>query len=79
VGNFVAVVIDDGGINAKEGERGSARLAVRRPRKRGDHVRPGLGLPPGIDDGAAFVADMFVEPDPGFGIDRLYDGAEQPE
>ena len=42
-----------------------------------DHDHAGFGLPPGIDDGAAVAADDLVVPHPGFGIDRLADGAEQ--
>ena len=37
----------------------------------------GLGLPPGVDDRAAVLADHVVVPFPGFRIDRLADGAEQ--
>ena len=44
-----------------------------------DHDGAGLGLPPGVDDGAAFVADHAVIPHPGLGIDGLADGAEQAE
>src|SRR5258708_40238232 len=39
--------------------------------------RAGLGLPPGIDDRAAFVADDPMIPFPRFRIDRFADGAEQ--
>ena len=38
-----------------------------------------LGLPPGVDDRAAAVADHSPVPFPGLGIDRLADGAEQPD
>ncbi len=40
-------------------------------------IAPGLGLPPGIDDGAAVVADLLAVPHPGLGVDRLADGAQQ--
>ena len=40
-------------------------------------MHAGFRLPPGIDDGAALVADVFVIPDPRLGIDRLADGADQ--
>ena len=40
-------------------------------------MRAGLGLPPGVHNRAAFLADDFVIPHPGFGVDRLADGAEQ--
>src|SRR3546814_1123234 len=44
---------------------------------RSDHDAAGFSLPPGIDDRAAPVADHVVVPQPGFGIDRLADAAEQ--
>ena len=47
------------------------------PGSGGDHVAAGFGLPPGVDDGAAFLADDGVVPHPGFGVDRFADGAEQ--
>src|SRR3712207_9039830 len=34
-----------------------ARLRRRDARERADHHRAGLGLPPGVDDGAAVAAD----------------------
>ena len=40
-------------------------------------MRAGFGLPPGVDDGAALLADDTVIPHPGFGVDRFADGAEQ--
>ena len=40
-------------------------------------MRAGFGLPPGVHDRAALAADVIVIPDPGFGIDRLADRAEQ--
>ena len=42
-------------------------------------MAPGFGLPVGVDDGAAFVADFGVEPDPGLGVDGLADRAEEAE
>ena len=42
-----------------------------------DHDVAGFGLPPGIDDRTAVVADDFAIPHPGLGIDRLADGAQQ--
>ncbi len=39
--------------------------------------RAGLGLPPGVDDRAAAVADDPPVPFPGLGIDRLADRADQ--
>ena len=37
----------------------------------------GFGLPPGVDDGAALLADFAVVPHPGFGVDGLADGTQQ--
>ena len=37
----------------------------------------GLGLPPGIDDGAAIAPDLLPIPHPRFGIDRLAYSSEQ--
>src|SRR6202023_3167741 len=45
--------------------------------QRRDHDRAGLGLPPGVDDRAATLADDLVVPEPGLGIDRLADRAQQ--
>ena len=42
-----------------------------------DHDGAGLGLPPGVDDGAAVVADLLAVPHPGFGVDGLADCAEE--
>lgn len=42
----------------------------------GDEDAAGLGLPPGIDDRAALVADDPIVPFPGLGVDRLADRAE---
>ena len=47
------------------------------PGKRRDHDHPGLGLPPGVDDRAAFTADVLVVPHPRLGVDRLTDRSEQ--
>ncbi len=44
---------------------------------RRNHDAAGFGLPPGIDDGAAAVANDAVVPKPGFRVDRLTDRAEQ--
>ena len=79
VGNFPSLVIDDRRINPEEGERRGSGLAGGGTGKGRDHVGPGLGLPPGIDDGAALVADVLVEPHPGLGVDGLPDGSEQAE
>ncbi len=43
----------------------------------GDHVATGLGLPPGVHDGAAAVAHHVVVPFPGLGVDGFAHGAQQ--
>ena len=63
---------------------GNGRVAMPglvgdRAGQRRDHDHAGLGLPPGIDDRAALAADDLVIPHPRLGIDRLADGAEQPQ
>ena len=52
-------------------------FSARGAGQRRDQDAAGLGLPPGVDDRAAAVADDAVVPEPGFGIDRLADRAEQ--
>src|SRR5204862_69185 len=47
--------------------------------QRSDHDPAGLGLPPRVDDRTTLAADVLVVPDPRLGIDRLADGAEEPE
>ena len=68
---------DDFRHDAEEGQARRAGLRGVRAGQRGQHDRAGLGLPPGVDDRAALLADVLVVPDPRFGVDRLADGAEQ--
>ena len=63
----------------KNGRVAEPGFSARRAGQRRDQNAAGLGLPPGIDDRAAVVADHAVIPFPGFGIDRLADRAEQPQ
>ena len=49
------------------------------PRQRRDHDRARLCLPPCVYDGTSLAADVAVIPDPGFRIDRLADGSEEPQ
>jgi hypothetical protein len=60
--NQPAVVVDDDGLDAKEGPRCRPRLQRRRTRDRRDQDAAGLGLPPGVDNRAALLADMIVIP-----------------
>jgi hypothetical protein len=45
--------------------------------QRRHHDAAGFGLPPGIDDRAAALADTRSVPLPGFRVDRFADGAQQ--
>ena len=65
------------GLHAEERQRRRAGLQRDRAGQRRDQDAAGLGLPPGVDDRAAVVADHAVIPLPGFRIDRLADAAEQ--
>src|ERR1039458_7287436 len=74
-GHRLALLVAHLGLNAEERPRRRAGLGGHRAGNRRDHDRPGLGLPPGIDDGAAVMADLLAVPHPGFGGDRLADRA----
>src|SRR5262249_28270068 len=75
----LALHVDDLRLNAEEWPRCRAGLELRRARQRRDEDAPGLGLPPGIDDGAAAVPDHAVIPLPRLRIDRLANRPEQPQ
>ena len=75
---LAAGVYQLGGDSGKR-HGGGTRLGGGDAGQRSDHDPAGLGLPPGVHDGAASATDVLVIPDPGFGIDRLADGAEQPQ
>ena len=64
-------------LHAEERQGRGAGLQRDGAGQRRDHVAAGLGLPPGVDDRAAAVADHAEIPFPRLGIDRLADGAEQ--
>ena len=72
---FLAGVVEDGGIDAEEGQGGGARFAGRGSGQRRDHDRAGFGLPPGIDDRAFAATDFLVVPIPCLGVDRFADRA----
>src|SRR5690606_6574603 len=74
---FAGGRIDDLRLHPEHREAGAAGLERVRAGHRGDHVPAGLGLPPGVDDRAAAIADHAVVPFPGFRIDRLAHAAEQ--
>ena len=75
----VPVIVDNPRPHSEERTRGRTRLECSGTRERRDQDAAGLGLPPRIHDTAAFVPDHPVVPEPGFGIDRLADRAEDPE
>ena len=73
----VALQVDDVGDDAGHRQRAGAGLQRDRAGHRRDHDGAGFGLPPGVDDGAALLADDLVIPLPRRRIDRLADRAEQ--
>src|SRR5205823_1528420 len=74
---FLAVVVDDDRLDAEERLRRRAGLGRNSAGQRRDEDAARLGLPPGVDDRAAVLADDPVIPEPGLGIDRLADRAEE--
>ena len=72
-----AVVVDHVDRDARERRHGRAGLGGGDAGQRGDHDAAGLGLPPGVDDGAAPAADVGAVPDPGLGVDGLADRTEE--
>ena len=74
-----AVVAQDDRIDAEERPVGASRFQRVRAGQRRDEDAAGLGLPPGVDDRAAFVADVFIIPDPRFGVDGFAHAAEHPQ
>jgi hypothetical protein len=73
---FGAVVAQDHRFDAEERTAGAAGFERVRAGQGSDEMSAGLGLPPGVHDGAAFAADVFVIPHPRLGIDGFADGAE---
>ncbi len=73
----VAEVIHQARHHTEERPRGRARLECGGARQWADEDAAGLGLPPGVDDGATRFADRLVVPVPRFGIDRLTDRTQQ--
>ena len=74
---LAVALVDHLGLDPGKRLRRRAGLGRGDPRQRRDHDRAGLGLPPGVDDRAAFAADHLVVPEPGLRVDRLADRAEQ--
>ena len=75
----VPFVVDQRRLDAEERPRRGAGLELGGARQRRDENAAGLGLPPGVDDRAAAVADHAVIPLPRLGIDRLAHRAQQPQ
>src|SRR6266849_5549179 len=75
--NRLAVARHDVGFDAGKRFRRRAGFGRRRTGERADHDRAGFRLPPGVHNGTTALADDFAIPHPGFGIDRLANGAEQ--
>src|SRR6516164_10316334 len=74
-----AVTAADLRYDAGQGQRRRAGLRRNGAGQGRDHDAARLGLPPGVDDRAALLADDAVVPHPGLWIDRLADGAQQSE
>src|SRR5690606_8724426 len=71
-----ALLVEERQIDAVEGQGRRARLAGGDAGEGGDHHPAGLRLPPGVDNGALALADLFMEPPPHLGADGLARGAE---
>src|SRR5262249_27555109 len=71
-----SLIVDQRRLDAEQWQGRRAWLQRARTRQRADQDAPGLGLPPGVDDRTATIADHVVIPLPGFRIDRLTDTAE---
>ncbi len=78
-GHFLTLAVQQGRLDAREGNRGGAGPGGHHAGERRDHDAARLGLPPGVDDGTPAAPDMALIPDPGFGIDGFADGSEQPQ
>ncbi len=72
------MLVHNFGYLSKEGA-GSRTWLERHCGGWGNHEVTGLCLPPGIHDRALLLADDAVIPLPRFGVDRLTDGAKQPQ
>ena len=67
------------GITPGSGSVAEPGFGGHRARHRRNHDRTGLGLPPGVDDRAAILADHAVIPFPRRRIDRLAHRTQQPQ
>ena len=71
--------VHDDGLHTEEGQGGRARLGGCDTRDGRDEDAAGLGLPPGVHDGAAPVPDDVVIPAPDFGVDGLAHRPQDPQ
>ena len=74
---LIALLIKQHGLHAEERSGGRTGLEVGGTGQRGDENGPGFGLPPGVDDRAATLANHVEVPLPGFRVDRFAHRAEQ--
>ena len=77
LGNTVAIFIHHVRCNAGQWNGAGAGLGGHYAGNGGDHIGAGFGLPPGVHNRAAFLADGFVIPDPGFRVNGLTHCAQQ--
>mmetsp|Transcript_13589 Transcript_13589/g.26034 ORF Transcript_13589/g.26034 Transcript_13589/m.26034 type:complete len:585 (-) Transcript_13589:111-1865(-) len=74
-----ALLVHNGGLHPKEGQGCGSRLLVERAGQGSDEVRPRLGLPIRVYDGAVAVAHHLVVPLPRLRVDGLPHRAKHPQ
>ena len=74
--DFGTLFVNQQRLNAGHGKRGKRGFRRCDPREVGDEHSTGLGLPPGVNNGALSLANMSVVPVPRFFINGLTDGSE---
>ena len=75
--HLFAVGIQQQRLHAKKWLTRRTGFERRGARQRRQHMRSGLGLPPGINDWTTLLTNDSVVPFPSFGIDRFTHRAEQ--
>src|SRR5205807_2716114 len=73
----IPLTIDDICNNPRQRARCRTRFGWNNAGNRRNHDGSCFGLPPGVNDGTPFSADLLPVPDPCRWIDRLADGAQQ--
>mmetsp|Transcript_39376 Transcript_39376/g.70554 ORF Transcript_39376/g.70554 Transcript_39376/m.70554 type:complete len:438 (-) Transcript_39376:1019-2332(-) len=76
---LLALIVQDGGHGAEEGQRRAAGLLLPRRGQRRDHVAARLRLPPSVHNGHDPLPDDLVVPAPGLRVDGLAHGAQHAE